>query len=481
MRSKGLLIEVISTEPVRATKSNDGERSERSITRIRRPGDLEPSPPGLSRNHRGDRGDRFRLPRRAAARLIERAQIARSFGSRPATRSARFAIGRPIFGQTVSRMLASASTIIRDRACRRVLCSRDRPVRPFAPSRGHEARVKTSGSRWPSLARHLCAQRIRTDGRQRAAVPRRVSRFSGHGNVPPRRGARFLRDRLPTLRAHNEQGMALAAIAFAKASRRRRLMACTTSVGPGATNLVTAAAVAHANRLPVLLLPGDTFANRQPDPVLQQIEHFDDPTVTANDCLRPVSRFWDRILRPEQLLACCRRPSPCCSSADCGPATLALPQECRPRLRLPGGVLRRTRARDRTAARDRARLEAAVRRLRGLAPADDRRRGRSQYSGAGAALADFAAGPRFRSRKTQAGKGALAWDHPCNDGAIGVTGSADRKRVARGSRPRARARHAARRFPHRCRRRSATSATGSFHVNVARHDAIKRGGAGASR
>jgi 3D-(3,5/4)-trihydroxycyclohexane-1,2-dione acylhydrolase (decyclizing) len=110
-------------------------------------------------------------------------------------------------------------------------------------------------------------------------------------------------DALPTWRAHNEQAMAHAAIAFAKASGRRRMMACTTSIGPGATNMVTAAAVAHVNRLPVLFLPGDVFANRLPDPVLQQIESFSDATISANDCFRPVSRFFDRITRPEQILA----------------------------------------------------------------------------------------------------------------------------------------------------------------------------------
>ncbi len=106
------------------------------------------------------------------------------------------------------------------------------------------------------------------------------------------------------------------------------MVACTTSVGPGATNLVTAAAVAHVNRLPLLLLPGDTFASRRPDPVLQQLEHFGDATVTANDCLRPVSRFWDRITRPEQLLASLPQAlSVLLDPADCGPVTLAMPQD----------------------------------------------------------------------------------------------------------------------------------------------------------
>src|SRR5688572_31470984 len=96
--------------------------------------------------------------------------------------------------------------------------------------------------------------------------------------------------------------MAHAAIAYAKANARRRMMACTTSIGPGATNMITAAAVAHVNRLPVLFLPGDIFVSRRPDPVLQQVEAFSDLTVSANDCFRPVSRLFDRIMRPEQLL-----------------------------------------------------------------------------------------------------------------------------------------------------------------------------------
>src|SRR6201999_1023118 len=103
-------------------------------------------------------------------------------------------------------------------------------------------------------------------------------------------------------RAHNEQAMSLAAIGYAKALHRRRMMACTTSIGPGATNMVTAAAVAHVNRLPVLLIPGDVFSTRTPDPVLQQVEDFGDGTVSANDCFRPVSRYFDRISRPEQLI-----------------------------------------------------------------------------------------------------------------------------------------------------------------------------------
>ena len=122
--------------------------------------------------------------------------------------------------------------------------------------------------------------------------------------------------------------MAHAAIAFAKQLRRRRAMICTSSIGPGATNMVTAAALAHANRLPVLFLPGDSFATRGPDPVLQQIESFADGTVSANDCFRPVSRYFDRIARPEQLIdALPHTMNTLLDPASCGPVTLAFCQD----------------------------------------------------------------------------------------------------------------------------------------------------------
>src|SRR5437762_9551029 len=151
----------------------------------------------------------------------------------------------------------------------------------------------------------------------------------GHGNVAALGEALYAaRDVLPTLRAHNEQAMGHAAVAFAKASYRRRMMACTTSIGPGATNLATAAAVAHVNRLPVLLLPGDVFASRGPDPVLQQLEVPWRGEVSVNDCFQPVSRYWDRINRPEQLISAALQAMRVLTSpADTGAAVLALPQD----------------------------------------------------------------------------------------------------------------------------------------------------------
>ena len=171
-----------------------------------------------------------------------------------------------------------------------------------------------------ATVRFLASQYVATGGGE---VPyfAGVWAIFGHGNVAGLGEALATeQERMRTYRAHNEQAMAHAAIAFAKQMRRRRAMACTTSIGPGATNMVTAAALAHVNRLPVLLLPGDVYASRRPDPVLQQIEDFGDGTVSANDCFRPVSRYFDRITRPEQILdALPRAMATMIDPATCGP------------------------------------------------------------------------------------------------------------------------------------------------------------------
>jgi 3D-(3,5/4)-trihydroxycyclohexane-1,2-dione acylhydrolase (decyclizing) len=151
----------------------------------------------------------------------------------------------------------------------------------------------------------------------------------GHGNVAGIGEALAgMGDSLPTLRGQNEQSMAHAAIAYSKQLGRRRAMAVTSSIGPGALNMVTAAALAHVNRLPVLFVPGDVFANRGPDPVLQQVENFGDGIATVNDCFRPVSRYFDRISRPEHLLTALPRAIRTMTDpADCGPVTLAFCQD----------------------------------------------------------------------------------------------------------------------------------------------------------
>jgi len=329
-----------------------------------------------------------------------------------------------------------------------------------------------------ALVRYLAAQRIRTPAGE-LPLFHGVFAIFGHGNVAGLGEALAgHRKSLPTFRAHNEQAMAHAAIAFAKANQRRRMMACTTSVGPGATNLVTAAALAHANRLPVLLLPGDTFAGRQPDPVLQQLEDFGDPTITANDCLRPVSRFWDRITRPEQLLAALPQAiAVLLDPADCGPATLALPQDVQAEAYEYPLRFFAPRVHDvERPCPDRERLAEAAKRLRAARRPFIVAGGGVHYSGAPAALAEFAARHGIPVAETQAGKGALAWDHACNAGAIGVTGSG-----------------AANALLAECdlvlalgtRLQDFTTGSGKLvpdddarlvSINVARHDAIKRGG-----
>jgi len=179
-----------------------------------------------------------------------------------------------------------------------------------------------------ALVRWLVAQKIDTEAGVGPLFPGLFGIF-GHGNVTCLAEAlERVQDDLPTWRGQNEQGMALAAIAYAKAKRGEQIMIATSSVGPGATNMVTAAAVAMSNRLPLLLLSGDTFANRRPDPVLQQVEQFNDPTVTVNDCFKPVTRYWDRITHPEQLIK--TLPAAVATMLDPatrGPAFLGLPQD----------------------------------------------------------------------------------------------------------------------------------------------------------
>src|SRR4051812_8890757 len=179
-----------------------------------------------------------------------------------------------------------------------------------------------------ALVRYLVAQRTSVDGQEQCLFAGVFGIF-GHGNVLSLGEALYdARDELPVFRGQNEQGMALAGVAYAKAMGRRRIMVATSSIGPGAANMVTAAAVAHANRLPLLLLAGDTFASRLPDPVLQQVEHFDSPSTTVNDAFRAVTRYWDRITRPAQLLTSLPQAvATMLDPADCGPAFLGLPQD----------------------------------------------------------------------------------------------------------------------------------------------------------
>ena len=248
----------------------------------------------------------------------------------------------------------------------------------------------------------------------------------GHGNVAGLGEALYAaRDLIPTYRAHNEQGMAHAAIAFAKQLRRRRAMICTSSIGPGATNMVTAAALAHVNRLPVLFLPGDTFATRGPDPVLQQIESFTDGTVSANDCFKPVSRYFDRIARPEQIIdALPHAMNTLLDPASCGPVTLAFCQDVQAEAHdYPEAFFRRRVWTIRRPPADELEIDQLVTFLKSARAPLIVAGGGVHYSGAEQALSSFASSTRIPVTETQAGKGTLAWDHPCNLGAIGVTGT----------------------------------------------------------
>jgi 3D-(3,5/4)-trihydroxycyclohexane-1,2-dione acylhydrolase (decyclizing) len=277
-----------------------------------------------------------------------------------------------------------------------------------------------------ALVRAMAAQWTEVNGERRRLFAG-VWAIFGHGNVAALGEALYAaRDVLPTLRAHNEQAMGHAAVAFAKAAYRRRIMACTTSIGPGATNLATAAAVAHVNRLPVLLLPGDVFATRAPDPVLQQIEDFSDGLVTANDCLRPLSRYFDRITRPEQLIIAFHRAMQVLTDpATCGPVTLALCQDVQAEaFDWPRSLFEERLWRPRRPPPARYELEQAAKVLR-LA-----RRplivcgGGVLYSEAAPALREFCERHGIPSGETQAGKSALPASHPLNLGGIGVTGTA---------------------------------------------------------
>jgi 3D-(3,5/4)-trihydroxycyclohexane-1,2-dione acylhydrolase (decyclizing) len=284
-----------------------------------------------------------------------------------------------------------------------------------------------------ALVRFLTAQKTMVDG---STVPIFAGVFAifGHGNVAGMGEALYqVRDALPTYRAHNEQSMAHSATAYAKAMRRQRMMACTTSIGPGATNLVTAAAVAHVNRIPLLLLPGDVFANRRPDPVLQQLEDFGDGTVTPNDVLRPVSRYFDRITRPEQIIpALARAMTVLTDPAECGPVTLALCQDVQAEAYdYPASFFDERIWATRRARPDEDELAAAVAALKSAKKPVIITGGGTLYSRAEAALAAFAGKHGIPVGETNGGKSALAHDDPLGMGAIGVTGTSAANAVAK--------------------------------------------------
>jgi len=290
-----------------------------------------------------------------------------------------------------------------------------------------------------ALVRYLAALRVEVtqpDGR-RELLPYCGGVFAifGHGNVAGLGEAlEGVKDELPTYRAHNEQGMANAAIAFGKAHFRQRMMAATSSIGPGATNMVTSAALAHVARLPLLLLPGDVFVSRLPDPVLQQVEGFEQGDVSANDCFRPVTRYFDRITTPAQLLVALPRAIQVMTDpAQCGPVCLALPQDVQTfAWDWPADFFAPPPIRFRRPPAEADELAAAAAALQAAKKPLIVAGGGVLYSQAWDALRDFADAHGIPVAESQAGKGSLAWDHPLNVGAIGVTGSPAANRLAEG-------------------------------------------------
>jgi 3D-(3,5/4)-trihydroxycyclohexane-1,2-dione acylhydrolase (decyclizing) len=286
-----------------------------------------------------------------------------------------------------------------------------------------------------ALVRYLAAQRVATeDGLGTEPLFGGVFAIFGHGNVAGMGEALYQhRDELPTLRAHNEQAMAHSAIAYAKAHFRRRMMAVTTSIGPGATNLLTAAALAHVNRLPVLLLPGDIFVSRAPDPVLQQVEDSRDGGVSANDAFKPVSRYFDRIVHPAQLLSALPRALRVLTdAASCGPVTLALPQDVQAQAwDFPADFFAPRIVTFYAPAPRVDEIDAAIARLQRAKRPLIVAGGGVLYGRATDALQRFAAAHGIPVAETQAGKSSLAWDDPLNVGSLGVTGSPAANALAR--------------------------------------------------
>ena len=276
-----------------------------------------------------------------------------------------------------------------------------------------------------ALVNHLAAQFIEIDG-ERVRICAGGFGIFGHGNVICLgESLHARRDVLPLWRGQNEQSMAMAAVAYAKQKLRRRFMFATASAGPGTTNMLTSAAIAHTNRLPLLLLCGDAYVTRLPDPVLQQVEHFGDPSISVNDAFRSVSRFWDRITHPAQILQSLPQAiATLLDPSDCGPAFLGLPQDVQGwAYDYPDEFFEERVHRIRRPPPDPRDIEDAARLLaraeRPLIVAG----GGVQYSQATAELAAFASAHRIPIVETIAGRANLVHSEPLNIGPIGVTGS----------------------------------------------------------
>ena len=283
-----------------------------------------------------------------------------------------------------------------------------------------------------AIIRFLKAQSVARDGRERSFFAGCFGIF-GHGNVAGIGQALQQNPDFPYYLCRNEQAMVHTAAAFAKMSNRLRALVCTTSIGPGATNMITGAAGATINRLPVLLLPGDIFARRNVAPVLQQLESPSSQEVSVNDCFRPISRYWDRIQRPEQVLTALPEAMRVLTSpAETGAVTLALPQDVQAQAYdYPEEFLEKrvwTVARQRC---DSSLLARAAEWIRSARQPMVIAGGGVIYSEATEALSRFAAKTGIPVAETQAGKGSLPFDHPQSVGAMGVTGTSAANKLAR--------------------------------------------------
>jgi 3D-(3,5/4)-trihydroxycyclohexane-1,2-dione acylhydrolase (decyclizing) len=283
-----------------------------------------------------------------------------------------------------------------------------------------------------ALVRYLTKQFTIVDGQKVPLFPGVFAIF-GHGNVTCLSEAlEAVKDTMPTWRGQNEQSMALAAIGFAKAMRRRQIMVATSSIGPGALNMVTAAGVAHSNRLPILILAGDTFTNRRPDPVMQQVEHFGNPTINVNDAFKAVTRYWDRIVHPEQIISSLPQAvATMLDPADCGPAFIALPQDVQeiacdyPEEFFEEKVHAIPRARP-----DKDRLAEAIQLIKGAKRPLIISGGGVRYSGAEKLLGDLAIELGIPVTETIAGKSSLVHTHPAYAGPLGIVGSTSANALA---------------------------------------------------
>ncbi|WP_284640653.1 3D-(3,5/4)-trihydroxycyclohexane-1,2-dione acylhydrolase (decyclizing) [Paenibacillus silviterrae] len=283
-----------------------------------------------------------------------------------------------------------------------------------------------------ALLKFLSQQYVELDGVEYKFIQGVMGIF-GHGNVTGiGQALEQQRNEIAFIQGKNEQGMAHAAIAYAKQKNRLQAYACTTSIGPGALNMVTAAGVASVNRIPVLLLPGDIFASRQPDPVLQQIEYPLDYTVTANDAFKPVSKFWDRIMRPEQLMTSAIQAMRVLTDpAETGAVTLCLPQDvqCEAYDYPEAFFAKRVHHLDRKQPAEAA-VKRAAKLIRGKKKPLLVLGGGVHYSLATEEARRFAEAFQIPMTETQAGKSAVSWRHPLSFGGVGVTGTLSANRLA---------------------------------------------------